>query len=76
MRDKPFAPWLSDKQIQVDWPLDERFERFAALDLFGVLPQGVTDDHLRRAWMDLYGLPLTDKDKEMAALHWIKRRQS
>jgi hypothetical protein len=72
MHDKPFTPWLSDKSIQVDWPLDQRFARFASFDLFSVLPQGITDDHLRRAWLDLYGLPLTEKDKENAALSWIK----
>jgi hypothetical protein len=71
MREKPFTPWLSDKPIQVDWPLNERFERFAALDLFNVLPQGITEDHLRRAWLDLCGLPLTEKYKEEAAVKWI-----
>jgi RNA polymerase sigma factor (sigma-70 family) len=75
MRDRPFAPWLGGKPVQVDWPLDTRFARFAALDLCGVLPGQVTDSHLRRDWLDLYGLPLTGRDKEDAARKWIRFRQ-
>jgi hypothetical protein len=75
MRDESFTPWLADNPIQVDWPLDDSFGRFAALDLFGILPEGVTDDHLRSAWLDLYGLPLTDKEKEKAAVKWVTLRQ-
>jgi RNA polymerase sigma factor (sigma-70 family) len=74
MRDKPFTPWLGGKPIKVDWPLDNRFARFASLDLCGVLPKSVTDHHLRRVWLDLYGLVMTDREKEDAALKWIRFR--
>jgi RNA polymerase sigma factor (sigma-70 family) len=77
MRDRELQPWIpGEKPIQVDWPLDDRFVRFAALDLCGVLPSGVTDEHLNGVWLDLYGLPLTKDEKEKAALAWRKLRGS
>jgi RNA polymerase sigma factor (sigma-70 family) len=76
MQDREFRPWLpGGKAIRVDWPLDDRFERFAALDLCGVLPSQVKVDQLRGVWLDLYGLPLTKEEKDKAAIAWLKLRK-